>query len=109
MINFDDGFLQEHARPTDKDKSPILFFHSFGDRGELEYEGYIYFLSKTGSGMAMLFSPLTGEAAEVMSFTKPFLRRCAFYDNDSQMRAAAKTYWRNQGAVQKEKSGEEPW
>jgi hypothetical protein len=95
MIEFDSRFIKKHARLADKYKSPLLFFHSFHEDGSMQYEGYIYSMTKVGSGMAKLFSGLTGEVCDETGFTAAFLESCHFYFTDSEMRAAANVIWAN--------------
>jgi hypothetical protein len=81
-----DKFIKIHHRTSD-DESPILFFHRKVD-GVVEWQGYIYFLRKDGTGMARLLSWATGENAEKLYFTKDFLKECVFFNNDYDMRMA---------------------
>lgn len=83
-----DELIAKHHRKANKDKTPILFFHSWNSEGEMEYQGYIYRLNRDGTGMAQLFEWTMGNPSEHMAFTKAFLERCTFYTSDYEMNAA---------------------
>jgi len=82
-----DALISKRHRCT-KAESPILFFHSWNASGKIEYQGYIYYLKKDGTGMAQLFEWWMGYKGDTMAFTKAFLERCTFYDTDIEMNAA---------------------
>jgi hypothetical protein len=87
-IYYGPGFIKTYRRITKpKEITPILFFHAWRD-GEIEWQGFIYYLRSDGTGMAQLYDWFMGAESERIVFTKSFLERCSFYTTDWAMRNA---------------------
>ena len=88
MILYDPAFIGKHKRKF-IEGSPILFFHSLSDLGEIEYQGFLVELKRDGTGRAQLFDWMLGQLSdEGLYFTKAFLESCRFYTTDREMREA---------------------
>lgn len=98
--------MQNIQTTTDSDGNtfkygdPIKFFHTFTDKGEIKYQGFIDTVEVSGNVSGVLFNFFDGGMNGRINLVAGALEDMAFYNSDEEMKSAYYSICRKYDAKQ---------